>query len=573
MPHRPPPNQHVDLLVLPLAALLAIVPLLLHGPSCGHDFDFHLLSWFEAARQFAHGDLHPRWASLPAFGAGEPRFVFYPPLSWTLGALLALALTHIPHLTPGIGFNAVPILFTGIALTTAGLALYRLARQYVAPTPALFAAVLYLSNPYLLFTAYERTAFAELLAATLLPLLLAAILPNPDVAKLPSVSRIAIPLALLWLTNAPAAVMGSYTLAFIVLLRLIPLRNSPRAALAFTFRSAAGATLGLALAGFYLVPAIYEQRWVEIAMAVIPGMRPVDNTLFHHTPDPDHDAVLRTASLIAVTLITATAAALLTAAFAQSRRHPEAAPTRTLPPTLAILPILAILAAAITLLLTPLSVPLWRHLPELAFLQFPWRLLAILTPVAALAAALAFRRLHLHPALAATASLLLAGSIATPTAAHFFQACDIGESPREALPTLATTFTVLPTDEYTPQPADNDALRHNNPPFRLSEDPDTPTPTGAGPGPAPLHLDLSPATPTTLILNLREYPAWHATLNGTPVPHGPQRDDGLLTLTLPAGHDHVDLTFAHTRDQTAGDLLSLFALLTLAMLHRRASLA
>lgn len=555
--------RRLHLLVLPLAALLAIIPLLRNGPSCGHDFDFHLLSWFEAARQFAHGTLHPHWAALPAYGAGEPRFVFYPPISWTIGALLTLVLTQLPRLAPATSFNAVPILFTWIALTTAGLALFSVARRYVSPTPALFASVLYLGNPYLLFTAYERTAFAELLSAALLPLVLAAILPAADPATSmgnpPSIPRIAIPLALLWLTNAPAAVMGSYTLAFNVLLRLIALRRTPRIAAALALRSTAGAVLGLALAAFYLVPAISEQRWVEISMAVVSGMRPIDNTLFHHTPDPDHDAVLYTASLIAVVLLTATAV-LLAAAFARSRRS-----TTTSRP----LRYLAYLAITIAVLLTPASLPLWSHLPELAFLQFPWRLLAILAIIAALAAALALDRLRAPAAIAVPVALLLAAAIAVPTSSHFFQGCDTGESPREAWPTLATNYTIAPTDEYTPEPADNDALRHNNPPFRLSPDPDTPVSEAAQPGPAPQHLDLTVPTPTSLILNLRDYPAWRIILNGHPAPHGPKRDDGLLTVELPPGQNHLDFTYAHTPDQTAGDAVSLLALASLAALGLR----
>jgi hypothetical protein len=46
-------------LLIPVAAFLATIPLLIKGTSCGHDFDFHLLSWMEAARQFTHGNLHP----------------------------------------------------------------------------------------------------------------------------------------------------------------------------------------------------------------------------------------------------------------------------------------------------------------------------------------------------------------------------------------------------------------------------------------------------------------------------------------------------------------------------------
>ena len=198
------------LLLIPLAAFLATIPLLIKGSSCGHDFDFHLLNWMEAARQFTHGNLHPHWAYTAAYNAGEPRFVFYPPLSWTIGAILGL-------LFP---WTWTPILYTWLALTASGLALHRLARDFTTSTAALVAAVLYTVNPYMLFTAYERTAYAELLAAAWIPLLLHAILRNKI-----TIPRIAIPIALLWLTNAPAAVMSCYALALLTIIRLATIPN------------------------------------------------------------------------------------------------------------------------------------------------------------------------------------------------------------------------------------------------------------------------------------------------------------------------------------------------------------
>jgi len=248
-------------LTIPLAALIAVLPLTHHGPSCGHDFDFHLLSWMEAARQFSHGNMHPHWAFTPAYNAGEPRFVFYPPISWTLGALLGLALTHLPGVSEAAGWTAAPILYTWLVLTLSGVTLYRLARQYASQNAALIAATLYLANPYMLFTAYERTAYAELLAAAVIPLLLQSIL-NERV----TITRIAVPVALLWLINAPAAVMGSYALAFLAILRFInELRRNN--ATRFARKSVAGVALGLALAAFYILPASLQRRFVQIAMA------------------------------------------------------------------------------------------------------------------------------------------------------------------------------------------------------------------------------------------------------------------------------------------------------------------
>src|ERR1700712_2907240 len=193
-------------LLILCAAIVATLPLFVHGCSCGHDFDFHVQSWLDAAQQLRHGTLLPQWTFSAAYNAGEPRFIFYPPLSWMLGAILTLV----------VPITLAPTIYTLLALTAAGLAMHRLASYFAGPTAALIAAILYVVNPYMLFNAYERAAYAELLAAAWLPLLFLAVL-RPQ----PTIRGIALPLALLWLTNAPAAVMGSYTLAVIIAIRFV----------------------------------------------------------------------------------------------------------------------------------------------------------------------------------------------------------------------------------------------------------------------------------------------------------------------------------------------------------------
>ncbi|WP_185827040.1 hypothetical protein [Edaphobacter aggregans] len=562
------PRYRLPFLIIPIAALIAILPLILQGCSCGHDFDFHLLNWFEAAHQFTHGNLHPTWAYTPAWNAGEPRFIFYPPISWILGAILGLILP----------WTWTPIAYTWLALTAAGFALYYLAKTFATPNAALLAATFYVVNPYTLFTAYERTAYAELLAAAWIPLLLHAILRNKV-----TIPRIAIPLALLWLTNAPAAVMASYTLALLTLIRIFVFTNSgaPSAPAAepsarflrlrwasresatapanIALKATIGTLLGLALAAFYIVPAAYQRRFVQINMAILPGLHPQDNFLFHHTLDADHDQVLRTASIIAVILILLTVTALLLARI------------QTKPPSrnTTFLTSLAILTLTITLLLTPLSAPLWHHLPELRFLQFPWRLLAILAPTLSLTLALALSHINLKSLPTTLLSIAIAASL-TYAAYHFFhQPCDLEDTVAARLAHFRSSNPASePTDEYTPITADNDALAPTNPPYWLADNPEAPSPTNTPPGPAPTHLALNPTTPKILILNRRDYPTWSITRNGTPIYTRLSREDGLIAIPLPASPSEIAITPIRTTDQLLGYLITAIAILALILLRR-----
>lgn len=560
----------MPVILLPLLAVLAAAPLLAHV-SCGHDFEFHLQSWLDAASQMRHGTLDPSWTLSAAWNAGEPRFLFYPPLSWMLGAVLTLVLP----------FSAVPAAFTVLALLGAATSMYVLARHYAATPVALLASAFYIANPYMLFTAFERTAYGELLAAVWFPLLLLAVL-----RARPGILGLATSLALLWLSNAPAAVIAIYAVLLIALVRIAGalLTRRTDAALHLFARFAAGGILGLALPAFYLLPAAYERRYVQVAMAIIPNMRVQDNFLFGHTGDGPHDRVLHTASIIAVIMLAASIAALLSAWFAIRMQRNDGSSERGMQSPLLLL---AALTLCIAFLLTPLSLPFWLHVPELAFLQFPWRLLSILGAMLALTVAIALRSIRASTAtltIASIAALAFVGGMTARDIAVFRQPCEVADLPSTRAMLFATHHGVEPTDEYTPTDADNDVLRWDDPAYWLAPNPtgfaphtvpnpaaaivnyDTPPPiaqTVSGIAPHHLHLDLSHSE--ALILNLRDYPEWQVSRNGVPLTRHLERDDGLLVFELPPGPSDITIRWRRGWDQFTGDGITLGALLVLAM--------
>ncbi len=586
-----PSGRSPHLLLIPLAAFVAILPLLLKGPTCGHDFDFHLLSWLEAATQYRHGG-YPHWAFTPAYGAGEPRFLFYPPLSWTLGALLTLLLP----------IQYVATAFTFVALTLSGFTAHHLARQYASAPAALLCATLYLANPYMLFTAYERSAFAELLAAAWLPLLFGAALSlnttgypsfttaSPRLSRAaffrqhsPRILRIAIPIALLWLTNAPAAVMACYALAVLTATRLLlPASRAgggqssdtwtPTAPtrLSLTLTTLAGTLLGLLLPAFYLLPAAYERRYVQITLATITGMRPTDHFLFHRMPGltPDdlfHNEVVRTASIVSLLLLAAILVALLSH-FLQKRTAPT--PRRDLSRVALILLPLTLLVA---FLLTPPSLFLWNHTPQLAYLQFPWRLDALLAVILLLTAAMALRSFS-PPAWLAP---VLTAALVVPAYTVFHQPCDATDTPIARAALFHSPFGTEPTDEYTPITADNDALQHSIPWWfaclATHPDPNFPSSRMPLPGPSPIHIEWELPCRALVVLNRRLYPDWLVTVNGQPITAAsPVRDDGLISFIQPRGHMSLHLRYIRTADQKLGLLISALALLLALAIGLRA---
>ncbi len=545
--------------------LVSVLPLAWRGTSCGQDFDFHLQNWLEVAAHWHEGVFYPNWAGTANFLAGEPRFVFYPPLSWMLGGLLGVLMP----------WSWTPLAFTLAALLGAGYSLRAMAREWIPQDNATIAACLYVVNPYMLFVAYERGAMAELLAATWIPLLVLFGLRQRS-----SLVSLALTVAAIWLTNAPAAVMGSYMLAVLVVAASFQEKSWRLAG-----RAAAAVPLGLGLAGFWLIPAIYEQGWVEIARAIGPLMRVEDSFLFGYVKVSAmaaadmsdliyHNQVLHTVSWIVVTLMAGSAAGAWNAWRKRS----------------AIWLPLVVIGAGVCALQLSWSDWIWRIAPKLAYLQFPWRWMLVLGMVFAAMTGLGVRgeaATRRAIALRAAAILLLSAGMAALSTAFFWQPCDEEDNVRAQIAAFHSSG-FEGTDEYTPQGADNSQIQQGTPAVVMVNAPDAPL-SGVSASALPergtagaISIErwdterktaiVTATGPGYAILRLMDYPAWRVTRNGGDVKDRALRSDGLMAIPVTAGVNQIEVEWRKTSDQWAGIELSAASLaitLILAWTERR----
>lgn len=517
----------MPLLAIGAAVFAVEIPFFFLGTPSGHDVEFHLYSWLEVLSQWKHGILYPRWAALAHFAYGEPRFVFYPPASWTLGAVISAIFPWT---------IASPI-YIWIVLVLAGTSMFLLARRWFDQRDAAFAAVLYAVNPYHLVIVYWRSAFAELLASCLVPLLLLLVLRLADGER-----RAMVPLGFLlaasWLTNAPAAVMIHYSLALLVLFFAWK-RKSPSLLL-----TCGGAVLlGACLAAFYLLPAIYEQRWVEIANAVSQGSRPDDNFLLIHTTDADHDAFNKIISWIALLeMIVIAGSAVAAKHWQQMRRELWIA--------------LSGWAIACSLLMFRFSSLLWKILPKMEFMQFPWRWLLCLSMIFVLFVTAGLRRSPMRAAVCMLSLVVIAVGWHRAQAPWWDTAADL----REMQDNMYIGAGYEGTDEYTPSGADPAAI-----------DKDARKVTVEGPAHADIRVQRWDAeiktftaqmsAPDELALRLFSYPAWKAEVNGHVVETSSSAKTGQMLIPVEAGMNLVEIQFTRTWYRTVGGWISLLTLL------------
>ena len=446
----------------------------------------------------------------------------------------------------------------------------------MARGPATIAGCFALISSYSLFNAYERTAFGELSGGIWIPLLLLFVLHDrhphgslPRRAFDGSTAGLALAVAGAWFSDVPLGVMTCYLLAAVALASAFMRRSW-----APVLRAATAVILGLGLTSVYLLPAIAQQKWVNVHEATSdPGTRVEDSWLFAHHADPAfarHDAELFRVSVVGFSLIAAT---LVCVWIAWRRKRLPGPPSVWAP--------LALIPAVVLILQLPISLPVWDLLPKMHFLQFPWRwLITVQAPLGIFLASALWMEKPTLRRLSFIGIGLVTVSLTLMECHFFFQACYPEDTARAMQQDSAAHIGFEGTDEYAPEFADNALVALNLPDACLtssatltlgkSQGDDTPqwnksqgsclaifpiTHTGK-PTAEHLHVDFEAPRAGFLIVRLRSYPAWRITLNGTAIDHLPERGDGLIAVPVQAGRGSLRIAWSVSRVDVAARSLS-----------------
>jgi hypothetical protein len=546
---RPRPEWRVPLGVFLLLSVLMVLPFFWMGTASGHDFDFHAASWLDVASQWKQGVLFPRWAGWMNHGFGEPRYIFYPPLSWLIGAALTLVLPSA----------AVPIVFIVLLEAFAGISAYALLRNLASRRAAILGAAGYLINPNMLLITYIRSDYAEQLACAIFPLLLLAglrvarLLEQRPGGRSP-VALFAVAYAAVWLSNAPAAVIASYSMALLFVWAAVAERSCRP-----LWRGAAGVALGLCLAAFYLVPAAYEQRWVNIEQALASGLLPYQNFLFTAIDDVEHTWFNWIASICALCLIV-----LLGLTAVASRRFSSgkwSSGERKLSAAL------LILGTAATLLTLRFTLPLWRFLPKLRFVQFPWRWMSIIALVAV--CFLAFVVDQRRGWIWFVAIVVLSAPLGWFLVNNTWWDDDEMATLQDA---VVAGHGFDGTDEYDPLGDDHTNLPEDAPLVKiLPLDPDdTSAPTAHFQvqrwTAVEKEVGVDSAGEARVALRLLNYPAWRVQVNGKAVTAERMDDFDQMVVPVQAGESEIQVRFVRTGDRTVGAAISALGVLAVAFM-------
>jgi hypothetical protein len=239
----------------------------------------------------------------------------------------------------------------------------------------------------------------------------------------------------------------------------------------------------------------------------------------------------------------------------------------------------------------PVSLPVWNLAPKLHFLQFPWRWLVVLeAPLGIFVASAVWTTARRWRTVVLAACGIGCAGLAVVAGRTFFQVCDDQDAVAPMVRAWRDGDGFQGTDEYAPRGADNSIVAENLPGGCLVDNPgkelgvttaDDQQPQWAADqkscsatfefdavhGNAE-HWIATGSAPRAgyYVLRLRCFFAWDVRVNGRPVGVPVLRDDGLMTIWIPAGSFTITADWRVTSDVQLGRFISIVSLLLVTAL-------
>lgn len=568
-------HRWIPLTTLILVALLAAAPL--WGPGMvntrgGGDSPFLLQRTHQLVVNLRAGVFPVRWMPDAAYGLGYPFFSYYAALPYYLAGLFVLL---------GLDILAALKLVQTLGFVASALAMYGwmhgMTRNRWA---AWLAGVAYTVAPFHLVNVYVRgDSLSEFYAFVFYPLILwslerlSARLQGCKAASL-QVAEVALAYAGLLLThNLSAAIFSPFILLYLLILAWRG-KNRPRPidhwSLVIGHYSL---VIGILLAAWYWLPALAELGYVQLG--------PSTQDYFHYS---NHFRTLNLVQKGWLFSYSTTAGHKVNSPFAMG----------LVQAAFAVLGGLALIVRGLrhrletrwwfillgllisTAMITPLSKPLWDHLPLLPVVQFPWRFLSVQALFTAAATAALVPGQSARDTQYATRRPLW---VALPVAVLLIASVLLSLHPTRLpiTPADVTTERLQLYELFTQNIGTT--IRHEWLPTTVNPRPftsDALIEPGAPPRAIPLdgaslEASLVERKPTRqewqvsgeggrIAFPLLYWPGWGARVDGEPVEVWPVEGSGYLALEVGPGEHTVLLQLGHTPVRAIAETISLVAL-------------
>jgi len=539
----------VPLLMVGSLSLAATAPILTDRMIRGHDAFEHVTRTAEYARAVSQGAWWPQWAPNLGHGYGEPVFLFNPPLFYTVATIPTLA--GLP-VTTAINLACV------FLIVVAGLGAYAWTARLFGRAGALVAATAYVWSPYLLLDLYVRQALTELAAVCVLPWALWGLSRTCLLPGSQRLAQAAVAVGLLLLASTPATLVTAPALLGQV--GALAIGRRPASAV----RGLAAVALGALMAAAFWVPAATERHLLRFD-------RLLDNrpAYYNHFLEPWQlfsadwgygQSLPGPADGMGFGLgwgnLLLAACAIVLLALGRARGLIRRQVWFGV--------MLVVLGAALAL---EWSAPFWTLLPEIRYLQFPWRFLLLAALGCALLAgapvALFTRE---RPRLAAVLATLCIGLIVQDSLGR------ARPSSLAAIPDIELSAAAIADRDrgrgtaYEYETIWTEGRPEKRPTARLVARSGSATIVELHRSAHHERFSVAARGRARLRLNTFYFPGWRVLVNGREHPIDWNNPSGLIELSVDRGEHVVEARFEPTPARQLGRALSIVALLLVGLL-------
>jgi 6-pyruvoyl-tetrahydropterin synthase related domain len=523
-------------LVIVFAAVLLMLPMVILGIPKGGDLPNHFHFALPFYDELRAGNWHPGWLADSNWGYGDPRFRFYPPGLYYLLAGM--------RLVTGNWFYAAICTFAVLTII-GGLGAYLWARHFSEPKAAMLAGVLYLIAPYHINELYQASFLSEYAACAVLPFAFLFVERICRHGKARDIAGLSAAYAALVVTHLPLTVIGSLALLAYSLIRL-----ERKIWAATLMRLGLSVALGLGASIFFWGTMLAELKWIKGNSI---AQNPYYDYRLNFVFSPSSLTNLNNwfANLLGFAMI-----GFLLPAFLMSLRMFRSR-ERGVKSMIALTFISFLMA-------TSLSYPLWKIIPKLSEVQFPWRWLAItsLTGSVLLAMSLPdwfasvrqnFQPRKLAVALVFALSLVYVGSILVDNG------MTLKRPAFEAM--LSDLPGALSHKDWLPVTA-NDLQHIQKMQAKVEAGDRVISVTSWNSEHRTFHI--AAGTETTARLWTYYYPHWKAFTGGRSLPVA-AAEDGSIQVTVPSAAADIEVVFQEPRRSHVAAAISLISWLAIAM--------
>ncbi|KKR11446.1 MAG: hypothetical protein UT39_C0007G0011 [Candidatus Woesebacteria bacterium GW2011_GWA1_39_21] len=214
-----------------------------------HD-DLQVMRVFEMDKCLADGQIPCRWTPDMEWGYGQPMFNYYSAFPYYLGSFLRMVV-------PLTYLGTVKTLFL-LSFVIAAFGMYKLASQFWGKTGGVLSAILFTYAPYHAVDVYVRGALSEVFALSLLPWMLCFSYKLIKNYSLNNFIGTTISIALILTThNISTMIYAPVTLIWCLFWVIVERKVKALFPLSFA------GLLGVGLASFFVIPALIEQNIIQ----------------------------------------------------------------------------------------------------------------------------------------------------------------------------------------------------------------------------------------------------------------------------------------------------------------------